>query len=169
VCIRELEELITEYEDAFATRGSDYGRADKVYHNIDAGEARLIPQPSWRPPLAKRAEMGTMFEDIQLRRVIEESNSVWSSLVVLVRKENGGRKLNELIRKDRFPLPRIENTLDKLAGAKWFSTVVLKSSYWQVALHADGKEKTAFSTGQSCASSRACPFPSITLKRRLNG
>jgi hypothetical protein len=92
---------------------------------------------------------------MQRRGVIEESDSPWSSPVILVRKRNGElrfcmdyRKLNDVTKKDCFPLPRIDDTLDKLAGAKWFSTLDLKSRYWQVDVHLDDKEKTAFSMGQ---------------------
>jgi hypothetical protein len=76
-------------------------------------------------------------------------------LVVLVRKKNGDLcfcveygKLNDITEKDCFPLPRIDDTLDTLSGAMWFSMFDVKSGYWQVALHTDDKEKTAFSTGQ---------------------
>jgi hypothetical protein len=51
--IRELEELITEYEDPFASKRSDYGRTDRLYQRIDAREARPIRQPPTRLPLAK--------------------------------------------------------------------------------------------------------------------
>ena len=85
--------------------------------------------------------------------VIEESDSPWSSPVVLVRKKDGNlrfcidyRRLNDVTKKDCFPLPRIDVTLDTLAGAQWFSTLDMKSGYWQVALHPEDKEKT-FSTG----------------------
>jgi hypothetical protein len=57
------------------------------------------------------------------------------------------RKLNDVTKKGCFPLPRIDDILDPLAGAKWFSMLDLKSGYWQEALHPDDKEKTAFSTG----------------------
>jgi hypothetical protein len=97
--------------------------------------------------------------------VIEESEGPWSSPVVLVRKKNGDlrfcvdyRKLNDVTKKDCFPLSRIDDTLDTLAGAKWFSTLDLKSGYWQVALHPDDKEKTAFSTGQGLWQFTAMPF-----------
>jgi hypothetical protein len=99
--------------------------------------------------------MGEIFEDMQRRAVIIESNSHTSSPAVLVRKKDGGvrfyvyyRKLNDVTWKDCFPLTRIDNTMDTFAGAKWFSTLNLKSGYWQVDLHPDDKEKTAFWTGQ---------------------
>jgi hypothetical protein len=50
------------------------------------------------------------------------------------------------MKKGCFPLPQISDTLDMPAAAKWFSTLNLKSGYWQVELHHD--KKTAFSTGQ---------------------
>jgi hypothetical protein len=56
-------------------------------------------------------------------------------------------ELNEVILKDCFQLSRTDDTLETLAGAKWFSTLDVRSGYWQVDLHLD-KEKTAFPTGQ---------------------
>lgn len=54
-------------------------------------------------------------------------------------------KLNDLTKKDSYPLPRIDSTLDELAGSTWFSTLVLKSGYWQVEAEEKDREKTAFS------------------------
>jgi hypothetical protein len=58
------------------------------------------------------------------------------------------RKLNDVTKKDGFSLLRIDDTLDTLAGAKWFSTLDLKSDYWQVDVQPEDMEKTTFSTGQ---------------------
>jgi predicted ArsR family transcriptional regulator len=51
---QELNELLTEYEDIFATDDEDYGRTNKMYHRIDTGNARPIRQPPRRIPLAKK-------------------------------------------------------------------------------------------------------------------
>jgi hypothetical protein len=67
------------------------------------------------------------------------------------------RKLNDIARKDHFPLPQIDHTLDTLARAKWFSTLDLKSDYWQVELHLDDK-KVSFSVGQGPCQFTVMPF-----------
>ncbi|KAJ4430219.1 hypothetical protein ANN_22430 [Periplaneta americana] len=143
---------------------NDYGRTEKVQHRIDTGNARPIRQPPRRVPLAKQRENDSQLEGMKARGVIEESYSPWSSPVVLVKKNGDlrfcvdNRRLNDVTKKDCFPLPRIDDTLDTLAGAEWFSTLDLKSGYWQVALHPEHKEKTAFSTGQGLWQFTVMPF-----------
>ena len=85
--------------------------------------------------------------------VIRPSNSPWASLVVMVRKKGGSlrfcgdfRQLNTATVKDAHTLPRIDDLLDALHGARWFSTLDLKSGYWQVPIMECDKAKTAFRT-----------------------
>jgi hypothetical protein len=108
------------------TKSSDYGQTDRVYHYIDTGEAHLFRQLLRKLLLAKQADMGKIPKHMPRHGIIEESNSPCSSLV-LVQKKNldlcfcvDYRKLNGITKKT-FPLPRIGDTLDMFAGARWFS------------------------------------------------
>ena len=85
---------------------------------------------------------------------IRRSFSPWASAVVLVRKKDGGltlcidlQKLNNHTIKDEYALPRINDTLDCLHAAMQFSTLELKSRYWQVELEEEAKPLTAFTMG----------------------
>ena len=85
---------------------------------------------------------------------IRKSSSPWASAVVLVRKKDGSlrfcidlRQLNARTIKDAYSLPCIDETLDCLGGAQIFTSLDLKSRYWQVEMDVDSKELTAFTLG----------------------
>ena len=87
------------------------------------------------------------------------------SSIVPVQKKDGTnrfcvdyRRLNEVTHKDLYPLPRIDDTINALSGVEWFSTLDLKSGYWQVQLDDGSKDKTAFSTGHGLWQSKVMPF-----------
>ena len=85
---------------------------------------------------------------------IRKSNGPWLSSIVLVKKKDRNlrfcidlRKLNARTVKDAYALPRIVETLDYLAGSKWFSALDLKSGCWQVELDEESKPLTTFTAG----------------------
>lgn len=85
--------------------------------------------------------------------IIEPSESPWSSPIVLIRKKNGTmrlcidyRKVNDVTKKDSFPVSRIDDKLDALSGAEWFNVLDLQSGYFQVICDKNDREKTAFVT-----------------------
>nr|XP_054773330.1 uncharacterized protein LOC129281415 [Lytechinus pictus] len=98
-------------------------------------------------------------------KVIRESSSPWASPIVLVKKRDGSirlcvdyRKLNAKTRRDAFPLPRIDESLDALGGAKYFSTLDLASGYWQLKMEDQDGEKTAFTTPKGIFEFDRMPF-----------
>ena len=85
---------------------------------------------------------------------IRKSSSPWANVVVLVRKKDGSlrfcidlHKLNARTIKDAYSLPCIDETLDCLGGATIFSSLHLKSGYWQVEMEEESKSLTAFTVG----------------------
>ena len=87
------------------------------------------------------------------RGTIRESCSLWASPVVLVPKKDGSlrvavdyRKVNEVTKKDAFPLPKISDCLDAVSDSKYFSTLDLTSGYNQVPVAEQDIPKTAFTT-----------------------
>ena len=135
----QLEALLTNFADVFALDPSELGSTGLVKHSIDTGDHAPIRQPLRRTPFALRGKVNEMVREMVAQGVVEPSKSPWASPIVLVRKKDGGmrfcvdyRKLNHLTKLDVFPLPRIDDTLDQLAGAKYFTTLDLMSGYWQV-------------------------------------
>ena len=112
-----------------------------------------LRQPYRRQNPAVRREEMTQVQHMLSSNIIRPSNSPWASPVVMVRKKDGSlrfcvdfRQLNAATVKNAHPLPRIDDLLDALHGAKWFSTLDLKSGYWQVPITEQDKAKTAFRT-----------------------
>ena len=92
-------------------------------------------------------EVNRLVNDMLSKDIIERSTSPWASPVVLVKKRDGSYcfcvdywKVNRVMKKDAYPHPHITDTLDTLAGSKWFPTSDLLSGYWHVALDEQDKE-----------------------------
>ena len=68
------------------------------------------------------------------------------------------RSFNSVTKTDPFLLPRIDNLLDQLGNAKYFLTLDLAAGYWQVQLHPDAREKSAFVTHQGLYEFRVMPL-----------
>ncbi|UYV63926.1 K02A2.6-like [Cordylochernes scorpioides] len=97
--------------------------------------------------------------------ITEQPFSPFSSPVTLVTKRDKTksfcidyRKVNELISSDVHPLPRIEDILDRLARAKYFSTADISSAYWQVPIHPDSRPLLAFATLEGLYQPTRLPF-----------
>lgn len=147
----DLRGLLHEYADIFAADGP-VTKTHLTEHAIHTeGPPIRLPQRRQNPRVRQEEDklVGEMLQD----GVIRPSTSPWASPVVLVAKRDSTlrfcvdfRRLNDVTIKDAQPLPRIDDTLDALYGSCWFSTLDLKSGYWQVPIQEGHKEKTAFRT-----------------------
>lgn len=162
---RKLWTLLVENKSVFSSSSADLGRTSRHEHRIDTGEASPIKQTPRRLPYARRDEAEKLVREMLEQGVIKPSESPWCSPVVLVKKKDGKlrfcvdyRRLNEVTKKDSYPLPRIDLILEALAGSEWFATLDLQSGYWQVELEETAREKTAFSFGQGLYEFNVMPF-----------
>ena len=161
----KLCSLLAEQHEAFILEEKERGETDLIQFHIDTGDAQPKKQALRRTPFAVRQEVARQLKEMQETGVIQPSTSPWASPIVLVRKKDGSlrfcidyRHLNSVTKVDTYPLPRIDDLLDQLGKAKYFSTLDLASGYWQIPVHPDSQEKTAFVTTRGLFEFRVMPF-----------
>lgn len=162
---KKLGNLLREFKDVFAEDEDDLGCTPSAVHRIHLEDDKPVRVPYRRIPPAYVQEVTDHLQKLLQQGVIRESQSPYSSAVVLVRKKSGAlrlcvdyRLLNKKCVKDAFPLPRIEEYLDSLSGAKLFSTLDLKSAYAQVPVAEEDCHKTAFATPMGLFEYTRMPF-----------
>ena len=160
-----LQALLTKYDDIFAYTPDQLGRSSIVKHTIDTGDHPPIRLRSYRTSPTNKDEINNQIHEMLDNDVITPSVSPWAAPVVLVKKSDGSmrfcvdyRKLNAITRKDSHPLPRISEALDALGGGNYFSTLDLRSGYWQIEMDKGSKEKTAFITHNGLFEFNVLPF-----------
>ncbi|PIK45086.1 putative transposon Ty3-I Gag-Pol polyprotein [Apostichopus japonicus] len=155
--------LVKDNLEAFSNGDFDLGFCDAIPHEMKLQENTPIRQPYRRIPPNQLEEVKDLLQDMLDKKIIKKSSSPYASPIVLVRKKFGGirlcidyRKINEITLKDSFPLPRIEETLEVLGGAKFFSSLDLAHGYFQVAMKEEDIPKTAFRVPWGSTSSIGC-------------
>ena len=140
--------------DTFSATDLDLGRTEVTKHPMTLQDYIPFKEKARRVPPHMYDEVRQHLRQMLDLDVIRPSNSPWTSNVVLVRKPNGElrfcidlRRINQRSVADAYYLPRIDETLDTLAGAKYFTSLDLKSGYWQVEMEEDAKQYTAFTVG----------------------
>lgn len=161
-----ITQTLNTFSDVFSQNDIDFGHATKVQHHINLKDETPFKQRS-RPIHPHDFEaVKKHLRALLDAGVIKESESPFSSPIVVVRKKNGDvrlcvdyRKLNLQTIRDAYALPNLEESFSALAGSKWFSVMDLKSGYYQIEMCETDKPKTAF----------ACPFGFYEFNRMPQG
>ena len=150
----EATKLFAKWESVFSKNLLDIGHTKLVEHHIKLSDDQPFKEPHRRIPPGLIEEVREHLQEMMDAGAIRDSESPYSSNVVIVRKKDGSirfcvdfRKLNNRTIKDAYAIPRIEDSLHLLAGTKYFSKLDLRSGYWQVEVAEEDKCKTAFQVG----------------------
>ncbi|UYV70043.1 K02A2.6-like, partial [Cordylochernes scorpioides] len=160
-----IAECLEKYSEVIDFERKSFSTTSNVKHKIDTSDSRPIKQRPYRvSPVERRAIQTEVVKMIKMG-IVQPSESPWSFPVVLVKKKDGSwrfcidyRKLNKVTKKDVYPLPRNDDVLDSLTGAKFFSSMDLRTGYWQIEIDEEDREKTAFITPDGLYEFRVMPF-----------
>ena len=148
---QDAGDLIHEFACIFSQNDLDLGKTSIVKHSIQVYDPVLFKEWYRHIPPGMYDKVKVHIQEMLDVGTIRPSNSPWASAVILVQKKDGKlqfcidlQKLNARTIKDAYSLSRIDETLNCLNGAEWFSSLNLKSGYWQVEMEEDSKAFTAF-------------------------
>jgi hypothetical protein len=161
--LQKAKALAWEYRDVFRT--DDYPRIKDFQMRIETGDATPVYQyPNRYSPLDVANESAAL-DQMRALDVIEPGYGSWSSRRVSVRKPDGTyrecvdyRALNLRTKRSLYAIPRMDTLLDHLHGAQYISTNDMFKGYWQIEVHPDDRDKTAFLTRQGLFRFKVMPF-----------
>uniref|UniRef100_A0A3B1IC10 ribonuclease H n=1 Tax=Astyanax mexicanus TaxID=7994 RepID=A0A3B1IC10_ASTMX len=173
---RDIENLIQEFPTLFK---DSPGLTPLAVHDVDTGDATPIKQHPYRLPPCKLKIVREELAYMQEIGVIEPGQSDWSSPVVLVPKPDGTvrfcvdyRKVNLVTKSDTFPIPRLDDCIDRIGKAKCVSKLDLLKGYWQVPLSDRAQKVSAFVTPEGLYCCKVLPFgmknAPATFQRLMN-
>ena len=150
---KELLNQINRHSSVFSGDPKKPRASDLVTHRIPTGDHLPVKHKRTAIPRAWEEEVNSQASEMLKNGIIRNSSSPWNSPVLLVRKKDGSirfvldyRAVNDVTRKDTYPLPKIQDIIDKMEGSVYWTTLDAASAYWSMPLAEEDKEKTAFST-----------------------
>lgn len=145
--------LLNDYRDCFALELDELGRTSISEMHIKLQDDVPISYKPYRLPYTEKLVVRNLVNELLDSGIVRESNSSYASPIVLVKKKNGEyrlcvdyRALNKKTIKDSYPMPVIDDQLDRLSGKNYFTSLDLKSGYYQIPVAEDSKHLTAFIT-----------------------
>ena len=150
----QFEHMLMEHHNIFSLERNEIGCTDAAEHVIELLDTEPFKECFRRIAPTLVEEVRAHLQEMLDGGTIRPSQSPWCNAVVLVRKKDGGlgfcidfRRLNSQTKKDAYPLPRMQETMESMVGTRFFSTMDLKSGFWQVKMAKDSQQYTAFTVG----------------------
>jgi hypothetical protein len=161
----QVQAVIQQYKDVFSNPKTLPPQRLHDHHiPLLPGTTPVNSRPYMYSPLHKN-EIECQVKEILEADLITHSTSPFASSVLLVQKKDGSwrfcvdyRKINSITVKNRFPMPVIEENLEELAGATYFTKLDMRSGYHQVRMHVQDEHKTTFKTHHGHFQFRVMPF-----------
>ena len=161
----QLEQLLMDYQDVFAANTKKPQQTPLVKHRIITNDALPVNRKQHRVPVAWQDDLKQQVSEMLSNGIIRPSASPWNAPVLLVKKKDNSirfvcdfRGVNDVTKRDTYPLPHIKDVIDKMAGARYWSTLDAASAYWSIPLVESDKEKTAFSSPNGKFEFNVMPF-----------
>jgi predicted aspartyl protease/transposase InsO family protein len=160
------DQMIKDYADVFPEEhpGLPPDRSVQLEINLEAG-ALPASKPAYRLSPAEMDELKTQLAVLLEKGLIRPSTSPWGAPVLFAPKTDGGlrmcldyRALNKVTIKDKNPIPRVDEIFDRLQGAKYFSTLDLRSGYYQIKVREEDVPKTCIRTRYGSFEFLVMPF-----------
>ena len=173
----EMMELVFQFVGLFPVTPT---QTDCVFHDFEVGNATPIKQHPYQVNPLKLEIMRQEIVYMLQNNLIEISNSEWSSPCVLVPKPDGTyrfctdfRRVNKVTRCDSYPIPRVDDCIDRIENVNYVTKFDLLKGYWQVPLTARAKEVSAFVMPDGLYQYKVMPFgmknAPATFQRLING
>ena len=151
---KQFRDYLTKWGPIFSTGPKDVGSHPTVKHHINLRDHSPIKGYSPRIPPHLYEDLKDHLQDLLGAGLIQPSQSPWSSNIVIAKKKNRSirfcidyRKLNQKTVPDAYAMPRLDDVLDCLHGAKYFSVLDMKSGYHQIGMSREHRPCTAFTAG----------------------
>ena len=149
----QMYKLLDRHEGAFSKHPLDLGTTPLYKHEIKTTTNTPIRKHNYRIEHSKREALDNLVGELQAAGVIRKSTSVYNNPILLVSKKDGSyrlcvdfRALNNIIEPQIYPLPLLQDALDVLNNQQYFSSLDMRSGFFQIELTEDSARKTAFTT-----------------------
>lgn len=163
--MNELKNVLRKNSKVFSTADAPIGEITNVVHSLDIPEGIVSYVPQYRQPKACEDAIKEHVKDLLKYKIIKECESPYNSPILMVKKPDGSwrfcidmRKLNAITPIKPFPIPKITDTVNKLVGMNYFSTLDAKSGYHHIHMKEEDKIKTAFRTNDNTFCFERMPF-----------